>query len=432
MVPLLKRSVIEAEDWLRYHPVVRDVVGRYKWWRDSVSRPRDHQALARSINNLCAAARLTRDGPALRRIHERILERVRELDPHRVDWTEFVWNANDPSTGRGVILKPWVGPRERGVFYIGFEVEWLKLLCHCDLKAFSQRYTLIVAPSSSPYNIVNYVLPNAYPTSLFSLINHAEDMEIVGGISPNYRMVPLYTSHWVDPTPYRPRPRGERDVDLIMVAAFGKVKRHHTLFRAIRKMPPSLRILLIGQDQEGRTADTIRAEARSYGVEGRFTVMSNATHAQVIEALGRSRVSVLLSRREGSAVVVSESLFADTPTALLHDAYNGSRAFINERTGRFLHDRDLAGQLMDFLSHAEDYTPRKWAEANISCFRSTERLNAILKRHALAEGQEWTRDIAPLCWRPDPRLVHAEDERAVEPERRHLHERFGLILRTRQ
>ena len=49
MVSLLKRSVIEAEDWLRYHPVVRDVIGKFKCWRDSVAPPRDHQALARSI-----------------------------------------------------------------------------------------------------------------------------------------------------------------------------------------------------------------------------------------------------------------------------------------------------------------------------------------------------------------------------------------------
>jgi glycosyltransferase involved in cell wall biosynthesis len=241
-------------------------------------------------------------------------------------------------------------------------------------------------------------------------------------------MVPLYTSHWVNPALYRPRPRSERDIDLIMVAAFGKVRRHHRLFRAIRDMPASLRIVLIGQDQDGRTADTIRSEARTYGVEGRFEVVSNAPHTQVIDLLARARVSVLLSLREGSAVVVPESLFADTPTALLHDAYNGSRAFINEHTGRFLHDRDLAAQLMDFLTSAERYTPRKWAEQNISCFRSTERLNDLLKRDALENDQEWTRGLHPLCWRPDPRLVHAEDEDRVAGERRYLRERFGLII----
>jgi len=43
----------------------------------------------------------------------------------------------------------------------------------------------------------------------------------------------------------------------------------------------------------------------------------------------------VLSRREGSCVVVAESMFADTPVALLDNAVIGSRAFINDQTGRF-------------------------------------------------------------------------------------------------
>ena len=41
----------------------------------------------------------------------------------------------------------------------GFEVEWLKLLRHAPLPALAERYTLIVAPSSSPYNLINFVFP---------------------------------------------------------------------------------------------------------------------------------------------------------------------------------------------------------------------------------------------------------------------------------
>lgn len=431
MVSLLKRSVIEAEDWLRYHPVVRRVLGSYRWWRDSVTAPRDHQDLARSIRNLCSAARLTTDPATLDRIHERILQRVRQLDPARVDWTEFFPTADERWLPRAVVLKPYLGQREAGVLYSSFEVEWVRLLRHADLTELAARYTLVLAPSSSPYNLANYVLPAAWPEPLFSQISNAEDRAILPRVSPRFRVLPLYASHWVNPDLYRPRPRSERDIDLIMVAAFGKVKRHHTLFRAIRLMPRSLRILLVGQDQEGRTAETIQAEARSYGVSGRFEVLSNARYQQVVEALGRARASVLLSRREGSAVVVAESLFADTPAALLRGAQIGSRAFINEQTGRFLDERLLAAQLLDFLDHAADYRPRQWAEDNISCFRSSARLNEILRDHAREQGQEWTTDIAPLCWRPDPRLVHAEDERRMETDRRYFLERFGLTLGPR-
>src|SRR4051794_17958139 len=136
MVSLLKRSAIKAEDWLRYHPAVRGLVGRYKWWRGSAARPPGHPAPARPVPDPCAAARLVSEPAALRRIHERILQRVAELDPRRVDWSEFVFGIDQRWMPRGVLLKPWVGPREPGVFYSAFEMEWFKLLRHCDLHEF--------------------------------------------------------------------------------------------------------------------------------------------------------------------------------------------------------------------------------------------------------------------------------------------------------
>ncbi len=172
----------------------------------------------------------------------------------------------------------------------------------------------------------------------------------------------------------------------------------------------------------------MRREAGYYGVADRFAMWSNQAHAKVREAFCRAKVSLLLSQREGSAVVVAESLFADTPVGLLHDADIGSRTFINEQTGRLLHEHDLAGQLNDFLASADRCAARAWAEANISCFKSTERLNAILKSDALAAGQEWTRDIHALCWQPDPRLVDPADWQALAGERAAFRARYGIDL----
>jgi hypothetical protein len=329
-----------------------------------------------------------------------------------------------------VFIKPHLGPNERGILFSAFENEWLKLLRCVNLDEFAARYTLIVAPTSSPFNLINYAFPAVYPGPLFSLINHEEDVEIIPRISSKYRLIPLYTSHWVNPENYHPRPPSERDIDLIMVAAWGKVKRHHTLWQALRTMPASLKILLIGQDQEGRTVETIRREASYYGVAGRFEAITNAAHDVVLDRLCRAKISVLLSLREGSAVIVPESLFADTPVALYHDAYNGSRAFINAETGVILQHPRLGDQLMQFLGAADRCPARAWAEANISCFRSTDTMNAILKQHALADGQAWTQDIFPMCWRPHPVLVHAADDVHTEPDRRWMMERFGLAIGT--
>jgi hypothetical protein len=427
----VKRCAIEAEDWLRYHPVVRGVLSRYQVLRDRMAGPRDQAGLVRSIVKLCAAARLAGSDAAVAAIQQRIRERVVLLDPKRVDWAPLVAHLEEPVIGRALLLKPWLGPREKGVLFVSFEKEWFKLLRHCDLNEFSERYDLVLAPSSSPHNFMNYVFAAAYPRPLFTLLSNAQDQVALPRVAPNFVVVPLYASNWVNPGLFAPRPRGERDIDIIMVASFGKVKRHHALFTAIRRLPPATRVLLVGQDQDDRTAATIETEARYYGVAGRFAVQSNVSYPGVAAALGRARVSVVLSRREGSCVVVTESLFADTPVALLENAEIGSRAFINPATGRFLKDHDLGGQLQDFLAHAEEFSPRAWADANIGCRQSTQTLNALLRRHALDRGDTWTEDIAPLCWRPDPALVEAEDVRRLQDERAEFRRRFGIDVGPR-
>jgi glycosyltransferase involved in cell wall biosynthesis len=425
VITRVKRWVIEGEDWLRYHPAVRRGMSRCRLLGDAVARPRTTQDLARSVRGLCAAARLAADHAAARAIRERIRRRVAQLDPAEVDWSEFIPDVDDRRVARAAVLKGAVGEREKGVLFIAFESEWMKLLRHCDLRELAARYTLVLAPSSSPDNLANYVFPAAFPAPVFTLISNESDREAIPQISANYVIVPLYASSWVNPELYQPRPRAERDVDVVMVANFAKVKRHHALFPAIRRMPPSVRVLLIGQDQDSRTAESIRAEARCYGVEGRFDVVSNAPYQAVVDALCRSRVSVVLSRREGSCVVVAESLFADTPVALLESAVIGSRAFINPVTGRFLKGDDLAGQLMDFLA-SDGYAPRRWAEQHISCQASTQVLNECLRDRARQAGQVWTEDLAPLCWCPEPRLVRPDDRRRLEPAYQDLRERFGI------
>jgi glycosyltransferase involved in cell wall biosynthesis len=428
MIGPVKRCAIEGEDWLRYSPLVRGGLSRYKVLRDSVSKPRNAQGTARSIATLCAAARLATEDASLTRIMGRIHARVRQLDAARVDWTEFVPNLADRRMARATVLKPWVSPREKGVVFISFESEWLRLLYHCDLREFARRYTLVLAPSSSPHNLINYVFPAVCPGPVFTLISNPKDLEVLPRVSANYVVVPLFASSWVNPDVFRPLPHDKRDIDLIMVANFGKVKRHYVLFKALREMPARIRVVLVGQDQDARTADTLRAEARCFGVDRRFHILSNAGYPQVVSALCRSRTSVVLSRREGSCVVVAESLFADTPAALYEDAEIGSRAFINPATGRLLKHRGLAAQLLDFIERAGEYAPRQWAEAHISCFRSSQTLNDILKEHMRAAGEDWTLGLAPLYWCPDPRLVFPEDRHRLASARREIRDRFGVEM----
>ncbi len=330
---------------------------------------------------------------------------------------------------KAAILKPHIGPREKGVLFVSFEAQWIKLLQPTNFQELAERYTVVVAPSySPPHVLVNCAFPALFPGPVFTLISNPNDLAVFPRMSGNLIVVPLYASSWVNPDLFQPMPKAQRSWDLLMVANFGKFKRHHAFFAALRPLPRDLRILLIGQNQDGRDADTICEMARWYGVQDRFTLRSNQPYRAVVNAFCQARASVVLSKREGSCVAVAESLFADTPAAILRDAGIGSRVFINEQTGRFLDDATLARDLADFVHNADRFAPRAWAERNISCRRSSQILNDLLKAKALEAGQAWTRDIAPLQWSPDPMLARPEDRQHAIAERQDILERFGLEI----
>ena len=426
---LITRARLEAEDYLRWHPATRDFLHHCALRRVRWRASRDTSAILRSVNQLCAATRLAPNSEAVERLEELILESIRPLDILNVDWREFVPDVERRRIEKAVVLKPRIGPMEKGVVFVSFEEQWARLLWNCNLKEFEESYTLVLSPTwSPPHSLINVLFPSAYPGPIFCLISNTKDLNIFPRLSKRYVMVPLFASSWVNPDLYKPLPSEKRDISVFMLANFGKYKRHFLLFKALRDMPASVKVLLIGQDNGDRTGDTIMAEARAYGVEKRFELLVNVTNSAVLDAFCRSKTSVIFSHREGSCVAVAESMFANTPVGIFEDAEIGSRVYINESTGRLFQHRNLGDQLMDFITSAHKYSPRVFAEKNISTFRSTRTLNDTLKCHALATGQEWTQDIAIHHWRPDPQLLSSDDRARMQPSYDDIETRFGITI----
>jgi hypothetical protein len=425
---LAARLKIQGEDWLRYSGCARAALGRYKSLKDAEPPRDDPQAIARSIAQLCAAVRLSGSESAMRGLERKIHERIKRLGGTRFDWSEFVPNVTQRRLEKAVVLKPWISEREKGVVFVSYDTQWIRLLVNADLKQFAKRYTLVVSPAwCPPHSVITCLSPVMFPDPIFTLISNEKDLGHFARISDHYIPVPLFASSWVNPQWYVPVPFEKKDVDIFMLANFAKYKRHWVLFDALGRMPSSVRVLLIGQ-ADTRTADDLRAEARAFGAQDRFDLIVNAPDATVFAAFARAKTSVILSRREGSCVAVAESMFANTPVGIFEDAEIGSRAFINEKTGRFFRHGHLDRQLMEFIAAADRYAPRAWAEQNISCFKSSKTLNEILKKRLLADGQEWTQDIAVLQWRPDPQLVDPQDRERMRPACDDIQARFGIQI----
>jgi glycosyltransferase involved in cell wall biosynthesis len=386
----------------------------------------------RPLRRLALLARAARVSPRrmLARLKPAMEAELANLDAAAIDWRELGAGPT-PRTDlpKGIILKPPVSPREKGVLLVTFEDQWMRLLRSGHAEAIARRYDLVLGPSSSPPPDVELLLmTRLWPGRLFTLLSNFKDASLMEMLSPRLVPISLLASNWVNPDTFVPYLGRPKDYDLVMLAHFDPVKRHWLFFEALRRLPRNFRVLLLGVPLGPHTEDKLWAEARAFGVADRFDLHIRPSRAEVMAGLARARVSLVFSRQEGSCIAVAESLFADTPVGLFRNARIGSRAFINEQTGMLLHRHGLAEQLQRFVETAGQYRPRQWAFANISCYCSRAILNNTLRQAAEADGAPWTCDILAMAKDLVPSYVLAADEAKMLPWYEDFARQYGLRL----
>lgn len=384
------------------------------------------------LQHACAAARCAPSQEWMRVIEGWTLARLDQV-PVSTLWQ---WQAEETATvhvGKAAILKP-ATEDERGVIFISFESQWEKLLQLGSrrLAALAARYQLVVAPTwSPPHSPTNYVFPRLHPGTLPCTISNVDDLHIFPRLHPSYAPVELFASSWVNADLYHSRPRSERDIDLVMVANFGRYKRHHALFAALARIPPGDRpkVTLIGQPHGARTQEVLEREMDDYGVHDCVTLRSQISDTEVVDLLGRSKAALITSLREGSCVAVVEAMMADTPVALLEGARIGSAHFLNRGTGALLNEQQLHEQLPAFIK--ENYrSPRAWLlVSGIEHKTSTRILEDHLRLLAQNRGEKWTRGLFAHHWRPDPLIALAPDAKLAKAAAERLELDFGLTIK---
>lgn len=416
---LLRRVNIFVRDYLRFSNTARRVLSVAIRQREHLRQAADPNEIARSVKSLARAARLSlnRGGPS--RVDPRTERLMRRWSPTGFHWDEFFYDSRNKSVGQSIILKRPQSRDEKGVLFVAFEFQWMRLFRHANIELLARDYDLVLSPTwSPPHDLALLLAARMWPREFFTILSNLGDLRAFQGLSPKIQPIPLLASNWVNPdaVPIRD-PASERVFDIVMVANFALYKRHFALFRALARMNPSVKALLIGVPWEGRSRRELELEAKIFGVLDRITIREGLYGDEMFRELQSAKVSVIMSLLEGSCVAIAESLFAGVPVGVLSNARIGSKAFINERTGRLLDERSLASDLTDFLRHYREYHPREWAvKAGIGCCESSKILNDHLKRAALSQGKPWSVDIAPMHWRPYPRYVCRSDRTSMRDE----------------
>jgi glycosyltransferase involved in cell wall biosynthesis len=432
MLERARLATVQLRERLRASAFVSEMLGLSLMLRYLVTPGRPE----RRLEWLAAACRVV-SRPVLRRLLAYLVrpwqqgDRAKIWRERQVGWTRY-WRDYDlqnPRLTTSLLLKAPGPGGEKGVLYSSFEYNWMRLLAHHKIGRFLADYVLVGASSWSPPDYaVMLNLAGLGRDPVFIGVSNLADVAAYAVAEPTVRPLPIMACDWINPAFYQPRAPRARDIDVLMVANFSLFKRHRLLFRALRGMRRDLRVTLIGIPLPGRGEREIRAEAHAFGVTQELEILTNVDINTVTAYQCRAKVSVILSRREGSCVAVTESLFAGCPVAMMRNAHVGSKAYINDQTGILMTESRIHTQLSAFLESSASYRPSDWARAHITCHHTSTKLNAALRDYAGEAGYPWTRDIAALCWRYVPSYVNPADKERLAPAVARLREEHGVEL----
>lgn len=340
-----------------------------------------------------------------------------------------------PQLGRSIVLKAPSSGGERGVLLMTFEYNWAKLMLATDAEQrrwLDDHYHLVLSTSWSPtdYSMLAMMLANTRNRLWVQACNPGE-RQAIEAFHPRLSALLTMPCDWLDPDGFDPQPAGQRDIDLLMVANWGDFKRHWELFDLLNDLPKDWRVVLVGQSAQGRHRLWVQRLAREYGVRQPLEIHESLPVTEVASLQARSRVALILSRREGCCVAAVEAMMAGAALAMREDAHVGPLAYINAQTGARLRIGHLAADLQDLHSSSAQKQPREWCLKHANNQRSIALLEQQLRDHDLALGLPWTQGLALPMWKPHPVFARADQRQHLKPAYEELCQRLPAAVDMR-
>lgn len=435
MTPALRRLPERLEDRLRHSRIVRESIARLLGLAGG---------LAPSLKKRCQLTMRALETTQNAAFRKCLVTRLNRWDAFskRDLWLELARTSpryqsqfsHRMTLGRSIIMKAPSSGGEKGALLMTFEYNWARLFLGLDpegLKWMNKHFNFVLSTSWSPTDYAMLALAvSCVPGRLFVQSCNYDECAGIESLHPRLRSLKTLPCDWIDPTGFQSKAFDERSIDLLMVANWGKFKRHWEFFEMLTQMPANLKVVLIGQKSDGRDKTFIEQMARDHGVRQSLIVHESLRIHEVAAMQSDAKVSIIMTRREGCCVAAVESLMAGCALAMRDDAHVGPKAYINERTGRRLRPGHLAEDITRLLDEAHGMDPHGWCLENACHTRSRALLNDQLRAYELAEGRPWTQDIMQPRWYPHPTFAYAEEQQAMKPIYDELHTRFPQVFGT--
>lgn len=288
-----------------------------------------------------------------------------------------ILEAARPFDERLIILSP-PDENQKGVMLIKFTRYFPSLPMVFDMERLGKDYVLVLEPSGAGYFDECLLCLLAEKIVIVVQASEPVDQDFLQKINSNFFIADLGANCWVDPRRFYSIDGVKKEFDMAVVSIWADFKRHYRLFEALSqsKSKNTRKIALIGKPYP-LSIERIKEIAYYYSVGNLIHYFENITQDQVNSILNKSKIHILLSKKEGFNKATIEAMYANIPSFLIEGHNFGyTYPFINEQTGGFIKDSELPQFIdnLDNMLNYNDFSPREWVMQNMSPQLSTQKL----------------------------------------------------------
>lgn len=299
---------------------------------------------------------------------------------------------------------------EKGAILIKYSYYFPLLIRYFAVDELSEQYNIILEPSWAGFCEENILIFTQFNFPIFVQVYEERDKAFINQLQCNLIPIPVGPSWFIDHTRFvannAPVADTEnanqpvRDIDIIIVAAWAKYKRHEAVFQALAKHqsqnaqhPQKLNIVCVGYPGDLSKED-IMDFARQADIADQVTLYEWIEPAEVAALLRRSKVNLLWSKFEGNNRAIIEGMFCDTPVILREGHNYGEHYdFINSQTGHFANETTLYSTIMKIIDNFDHYQPRQYVLENRNCINATRIMSQYIKATEIKHNRPWTKDL---------------------------------------
>lgn len=296
---------------------------------------------------------------------------------------------------RDVIVLKAASSGEKGVILLKYAKTFDAVIALFHLSKLLERYLFVLEPCWAGYcdpSILMFIAPG-HPVIVQCFTE--DDHRFISSIGAPFVPIRLGPADWVDADIFANVHSEAKQYDLVMVANWEPHKRHAQLFQALSKINGrKIRVLLVGFQLGGRTADDIRKEAdviRNPLIE--IEIREKLPPRELARIVSQCKAFVFLSKKEGDNKALVEAMFVDVPAVVFDRTIGGARSRINPSTGILASDEQLAERILYMLDHYQEFKPRAWALQHTGSSIATRVLNEEIKRISIESGGGFTESI---------------------------------------